>query len=51
MLLSRNTWLSPQAAIITDAGMPDLRAPVAEMPSPKITAREAEQETRINVGI
>ncbi|OJA14124.1 hypothetical protein AZE42_05031 [Rhizopogon vesiculosus] len=35
--------LPPQAAIITDAGTPNLRAPAAENPSPKITVREAEQ--------
>jgi hypothetical protein len=38
-----------QAPIITDAGTPDLRALAAEIASPKVTAKEAEQ--KINVGI
>ncbi|KAG0705679.1 hypothetical protein DFH29DRAFT_1029847 [Suillus ampliporus] len=37
-------FLPELPAIITDAGTPDLRVPAAEIPSPKITARDSEHK-------
>ncbi|KAG1733634.1 uncharacterized protein EDB91DRAFT_1251291 [Suillus paluster] len=40
-------FLPELPAIITDAGTPDLRAPAAEIPSPKITVRDSEHTPNI----